>query len=85
MAVENSQHFVHIIKEIGLMKCNTFYDDQCCTPCFDSEGTKHTCTECPTYKINHDLIAVKKHYKISHRTSSTERRNKDLFIKSMKS
>ena len=22
------------------MKCNTFYEDQCCTSCFDSEGTK---------------------------------------------
>ena len=29
------------------MKCNTFYEDQCGTSCFKSEGTK--ITECPSY------------------------------------
>ena len=37
---ENSLNFVHIIKEIGLMKSNTFFKNQWCTFCFDSEGTK---------------------------------------------
>ena len=27
------------------MKCNTFYEGQCCTSCFKSEGTKNS--ECP--------------------------------------
>ena len=35
-------NFVYLIKEISLMKCNTFYDNQCCTYCFNSEGTKIT-------------------------------------------
>ena len=29
------------------MKCNTFYEDQSFTSCFDSEGTNNT--ECPSY------------------------------------
>ena len=29
------------------MKCTTFYEDQCCTSCFDSGGTKNT--ERPSY------------------------------------
>ena len=29
------------------MKCKTFYEDQCYTSCFKSEGTK--ITECPSY------------------------------------
>ena len=29
------------------MKCNTFYEDQCCASYFKSEGTK--ITECPSY------------------------------------
>ena len=40
MAGENSYNFVHIIKETCLMKCNTFYEEQYCTSCFKSEGTK---------------------------------------------
>ena len=47
MADENSLNFVHIIKETCLMKCNTLYEDQCCTSCFKSEGTK--ITECSSY------------------------------------
>ena len=31
MAGENSLNFGHIIKETCLMKCNTFYADQCNT------------------------------------------------------
>ena len=49
MADDNSLNFVHIIKETCLMKCNTFYEDQCCTSCFKSEGTK--ITECPSYTL----------------------------------
>ena len=45
-AGENILNFVHIIKQICLMK---FYEDQCCTSCFESEGTKHT--ECSSYRI----------------------------------
>ena len=30
-----------------LMNCNTFYEDQCCNSCFDSEWTRTT--ECPSY------------------------------------
>ena len=40
MAGENSETFVHIIQEICFMKWNKFYEDQCCTYYFDSEGTK---------------------------------------------
>ena len=40
MAGENTLYFVHIIKEICLMKSNKFYGDQFCTSCFDSEATK---------------------------------------------
>ena len=40
MAGENSKNFVHIMKETCLMKCNTFYEDQCCTSYFKIEGTK---------------------------------------------
>ena len=48
MVGENGDNFfVHIIKEICLMKRNKFYKDQCCTSGFDSEGTKNT--ECPSY------------------------------------
>ena len=39
---ENSLNFVHIIKETCLMKCNTFYEVQCCTSCCKSEGIKNT-------------------------------------------
>ena len=42
MADGKSLNFVHIIKETCLMKCITFYEDQCCTSCFKSEGTKIT-------------------------------------------
>ena len=41
MTGENSLNFVNINKEICLMKCNTFFEDQCCTCCFDSEGKKY--------------------------------------------
>ena len=46
MADENSLNFVHIIRETCLMKYNTFYEGQCCTSCFKSEGTK--IIECPS-------------------------------------
>ena len=36
------------------MKYNTFYEDQCCTSCFKSEGTK--ITECPSYHMCHALM-----------------------------
>ena len=52
---------MHIIKETCLMKCNIFYEDQCCTSCFKSEGTK--ITECPSYcsacqELNHYIATV---------------------------
>ena len=31
------------------MKSNTYYEDQCCTSGFKSEGTKNT--ECPSYAL----------------------------------
>ena len=40
MAGENKLNVVYIIKEICFMKRNTFYEDQCCTSCFDIEGPK---------------------------------------------
>ena len=36
------------------MKCNTFYEDQFCTSCFKSKGTKNT--ECPTYNQATNLL-----------------------------
>ena len=54
MAGENNFNFVHIIKENCLMNCNTFYEDQCCTSCFKSEGTKNT--ECPSYNTENVLL-----------------------------
>ena len=47
MAGENRLNVVYIIKEICFMKRNTFYEDQCCTSCFDIEGAKTT--EYPSY------------------------------------
>ena len=52
MASENSLNFV---KETCLMKCNAYYEDQCCTSCFKSEGTKNT--ECPSYLIRAQVYA----------------------------
>ena len=40
MAGENRLNFVYIINEFCFMKCNAFYEDQCSSCCFDSEGTK---------------------------------------------
>ena len=31
---------MYIIKEVRLMSCNTFYEYQCCTSCFDSTWSK---------------------------------------------
>ena len=46
MANENSLNCVYIIKEIYLMKRKTIYEDQCCTCCFVSEGTKKPNAPC---------------------------------------
>ena len=54
MADENSLNFVHIIRENCLMKSKTFYEDQCSTSCFKSEGAKNT--ECPSYTRLYKLL-----------------------------
>ena len=32
------------------MKCNKFYEYQCCTSCFKRDGTENT--ECPSYTLH---------------------------------
>ena len=47
------------------MTCNTFYEDQFCTSCFDSEGTK-TLNAPRTYRLgNRDLPFHDVHYGLS--------------------
>ena len=50
------------------MKCNTLYEDQCCTSCFKREGTK--ITECPSYIVSDSKLFLSSIFTFS--TSSPE-------------